>query len=60
MTAKPRNVRRSAATGGSTMKFYDFLLYGLLAALRWSDCIRRRPPRSKWGRPTSPTPGSST
>ena len=51
MTAQPRNLRRSAATGGSTIKFYDFLLYTLLAALRWWDCIRSSGRRTLGGAP---------
>lgn len=59
MTAQPRTVRQSPPRPGSAVKLYDFLLCGLLAALRWSDCIRRRAPRTPvWGRRTSPPPDS--
>jgi hypothetical protein len=52
MTDQPPTVRRGGAAlpGSWAIKFYDFCLYGLLAALRLSDLLRRparRRPLSK-------------
>jgi hypothetical protein len=62
MSAQIRGVYSAvaAATGGRTVKFHDFLLYGLLAALRLSCCFTRPAPRSRWERRNSPPPGWST